>query len=243
MGGSATPDWELWLATCWGGGDDVVGCLPAFVGASNVVLGNNPPFTIQDFLQIFPKFGGTPVTPTATATLGSAVLTSVSVTTGIATGNLVSGVGIPDGATVISVAANAITLSVAATQSNTAITVTVWNNPTVPFAALQAFLYLATASLVQARWLSQWTYAMCLYIAHYATLYAQSDGNQNSTVGQIVSQGISTGIAVAKSVGDVSISYQHIQGIEGFAAFNLTSYGQQLATMAKLLGAGPMLLW
>jgi uncharacterized membrane protein (DUF2068 family) len=74
-------------------------------------------------------------------------------------------------------------------------------------------------------------------------LYARSDGNPSSTIGNIAAQAITTGIQVAKSVGDVNVSYQPIQGIEEWGAWNLTVYGQQLATMAKVIGAGSMLLW
>lgn len=243
MGGSATPNWDLWLDTCWGIDADLIGTLPAFAGASNIVVGTNPPFTIQDFLAIFPKFGGVQLMATATSSLGSTILNSVSTTTGIVAGNLVAGPGIPDGATVVSTSADTITLSVSVTQSNSGFTLTVWNQPTIPFVVLQAFITLASASLVQARWLEQWQMAMCWYVAHFATLYAQSDGNPNSTVGQIAAQGISTGITVSKSVGDVSVSYQPLQGLENWAAWNLTTYGQQLATFAKLIGSGPVLLW
>ena len=114
--------------------------------------------------------------------------------------------------------------------------------PPVPNVVLQAYITLASASLVQARWLEQWPIAMALFVAHFATLYAKSDGNPLSTVGQIAAQGISTGIQVGKSVGDVSVNYQPVTGLEDWGSWNLTSYGQQLATMAKIVGAGPMLL-
>lgn len=60
---------------------------------------------------------------------------------------------------------------------------------------------------------------------------------------QIAAQGLAGGIQTAKSVGDVSVSYQSLASLEDWGAWNLTAYGQQLATMAKVVGAGPMLIY
>jgi hypothetical protein len=60
---------------------------------------------------------------------------------------------------------------------------------------------------------------------------------------QIAAQGLAGGIQTSKSVGDVSVSYQALASLEDWGAWNLTSYGQQLATMARVIGAGPMVLW
>jgi len=84
---------------------------------------------------------------------------------------------------------------------------------------------------------------MALYAAHFLTLYAQADGRLASTAAQAAAQGASTGIAIAKSVGNVSASYQPVGGLERWGQWNLTTYGQQLATLAKIVGLGPMLIW
>ena len=86
--------------------------------------------------------------------------------------------------------------------------------------------------------------AMALFVAHFATLYCQSAGGNDSTAQQIASQGKATGIMVSKSVGDVSASYQAIaDDLAGWAAWKLTIYGQQLATMAKMYGMGGMWIY
>lgn len=98
------------------------------------------------------------------------------------------------------------------------------------------FVNLASASLSQERWQDSWSLGMALFIAHYATLFQQSSTS--------VMAGLSKGVQVSKGAGDVSTSYQAItQGWESWGAFNLTLYGQQLMTMAKVVGAGPMWIW
>ncbi len=64
-----------------------------------------------------------------------------------------------------------------------------------------------------------------------------------STVGQIAAQGLSLGIQTAKSVGDVSVSYQPVTGLEEWGMWTLTLYGTQLAQLAKIIGSGGMLLY
>jgi hypothetical protein len=88
-----------------------------------------------------------------------------------------------------------------------------------------------------------WTVGMGLMVSHFLTLYARSDGNPNSNIGQIAAQGVATGIQVSKAAGDVTVSYQPVQGIEDWGAYNLTTYGQQLATLALGIGAGAVLAW
>lgn len=236
-----TPNWSLWLNTTWGFPDDVI--FGNLFGANNVVLGTNPPFTLQTFFSLYPKFGGATLAQTGGTTLGSAVVTIPS-TTGMAKGNPIAGDGIPDGALIKSVdSSGQVTLNVNATATATGVPLTVWNACPYPILLVAAYLALANASLVERRWLEQWPLGMCLYVAHFLTLYARSDGNPLSGIGQIAAQGISTGIQVAKAVGDVSVSYQPVTGLEDWGAWNLTTYGQELATFAKIVGAGSALYW
>jgi hypothetical protein len=241
----ATPNWDGWLASVWGvdvPGPDF-GCLPPWAGASNIVVGQNPPFTIQDFLPFFPKWGGVPLTPTATTVAGSTAVTLGAANPAIVVGNPLAGAGIPNGALVAGINGTDLTLSIAATASASGVTLAIWNAPIIPFVVLAAYVNLASASLVQARWVEQWTFAVCLYVAHFASLYAKSDGKANATASQAAAQALSTGINVAKSAGDVSVTFQPVGGLERWGQWNLTTYGQQLATMAKLIGAGPMVVW
>jgi hypothetical protein len=60
---------------------------------------------------------------------------------------------------------------------------------------------------------------------------------------QIAAQGLAGGIQTSKSVGDVSVGYQVLTSLESWGAWNLTSYGQQLVSMAKVIGSGPALIY
>ena len=103
-------------------------------------------------------------------------------------------------------------------------------------AVMTMFLNLASASIAQLRWQDSWNFGMALFIAHYATLFQQSSPS--------VAAGLAKGVQVSKSAGDVSVSVQAItSGWESWGAWNLTVYGQQLMTLAKIIGMGPMLVW
>jgi hypothetical protein len=241
-----TPDWSGYLASGpWAGSYDGVD-FSAIIGVvSNIVVGSNPPYTIQDFFQFYPKWGGTPLSvPGATLVAGNEQITlAAAPPAGLAVGNPVAGPNIPDGTTVTAISGETITLSNAPTEPGTGVTLTAWNAPLIPIVVLQLYIALASASLVQGKWLDTWPFAMALYIAHFATLYARSDGNPNSNVGQAAAQGLAFGIQVATSVGDLSVTYEPVPGLEDWGAWNLTTFGQQLATFAKVIGMGPMMLY
>jgi hypothetical protein len=59
----------------------------------------------------------------------------------------------------------------------------------------------------------------------------------------IAAQGLAGGIQTSKSVGDVAVAYAVLEALADWAAWNLTSYGQQLATMARVVGGGMFLIW
>lgn len=235
-----TPAWDLWLASVWGPSYEGLAGPTGFI--SNIVVGNNPAYTVEDFLAFYPKFAGTPLNLTGTTESGSPNITlSAAPSSSIPAGSPISGAGIPDGATVVSVSGTAMVISEDTTASGSGVALTVDSAPLIPLVVLNAYIALASASLAQARWQDTWEVAMGLFVAHFASLYARSDGTPNSTIGQIAAQGISTGIQVSKSVGDISVNYQVVQGLEDWSAWNLTTYGQQLATFAKIIGMGPML--
>jgi hypothetical protein len=226
-----------YLEQAWGWPDEVSGI--GFSGASNIVVGTNPPYSVSDFLNVYPKFGGTPTITTATLTTGSPNVT-VALATGLAAGQLVAAAGIPGGTTILSVAGSVLTLSANATASATNQNVTVFTAPFVSLYVLNMYITLASASLVQARWLERWPLGMALFIAHYASLFMQSDGGVYSTAGQAAIAGLQQGITTSKAVGPVSESMQPLGGLEDWGEWNLTTYGIQLASQAKVVGGGPM---
>ena len=60
---------------------------------------------------------------------------------------------------------------------------------------------------------------------------------------EVAAQGLAGGIQTSKSVGDVSVGYTPLAALEDWGAWNLTIYGQQLATMARVVGMGPALIY
>ncbi|HBS58611.1 MAG TPA: DUF4054 domain-containing protein [Firmicutes bacterium] len=108
------------------------------------------------------------------------------------------------------------------------------------------YIGMADAIVKEARWRRQWKFAMGLFIAHFLTLYLQSLADANSTAAQVVAAGQTRGLVSSKSVGDVSVSYDFstiAQGLDGWAAWNLTTYGMQYATLARMTGKGGMYVW
>ena len=237
---TSTPNWSAWLEQAFGGGGTEF-ALDLFYRSPNLVTGTNPPYTLQDFLAMYPKFGGLPLVVSATTVSGSPNVALTS-STGMKAGNPVSGAGIPNGTFILSVTDSGNIVLTQNASASGAVQITVWNAPPIPFAVVSAYLAMALASLVFNRWQELWTGAVALYVAHFLTLYARSDGNPLSTIGQIAAQGIVTGIQIAKAVGDVSVSYQPVPGLEIWGAWNLTTYGQQLVTFAKFVGSESALI-
>ncbi|TWH46338.1 DUF4054 domain-containing protein [Sporomusa sp. KB1] len=111
---------------------------------------------------------------------------------------------------------------------------------------IEMYIELADAVVKESRWRKRWKFAMGLFIAHFLTLYLQSFVDANSTAAQVVAAGQARGLMTSKSVGDVSVSYDFstiAQGLDGWAAWNLTTFGQQYATLARIVGKGGMYVW
>lgn len=113
----------------------------------------------------------------------------------------------------------------------------------VPVPVLTMYIALASACLSQARWGAQWQFGMALFIAHYCTLYLQSEGQAGTTAGQVAASGLAKGIAISQSVGDVSVSYEPVtRDFGSWGAWQATTYGAQLITIAKIVGWGIMVI-
>lgn len=107
---------------------------------------------------------------------------------------------------------------------------------------LQHFVNLAHSIVKEARWHDMWKEAMRLFIAHCVAIYLQTP-QDDADPAILANAGKVQGAATSKAVGGVSISYDVTQAtsdLTGWAAFKLTSYGTQYATLAKLVGIGGM---
>lgn len=255
------PSIDALLAQWWGGS-----AVDAFFSfspgqASNMVFGGNPPYQLSDFLAVYPKFGNFPQS-IAQYTLGSqgsgyALSDTIAPVEADASGALiqvtaVDGSGHIIGSTLVrpgtgyslTTAAVATTTSASGTGATVNITQIAPGTLVAPMIVMQMYINLALASLQKNKWLDYWQVAMSLFVAHFLTLYLLSDGNKLSTPGQIAQTGLARGIAVSKAAGDVNVSYETIVGdLEGFASWNRTEYGQQLATFATIIGMGPMYIY
>lgn len=108
---------------------------------------------------------------------------------------------------------------------------------------LTHFIDMANASIKEARWMGLWKEGMRLFIAHFVTLYIEAP-EEGATRQQLVSAGRLQGNVTSKSVGSVSVGYdnagQATQDLDGWAAWKLTVYGVQFASLARMMGKGSM---
>jgi hypothetical protein len=330
------PNFEALLENFWGAGQEFwsSGLSMQFQGATNLVYDRcgKPPYYLDDFLAFYPKFFGLPTAVSGcAATAGSTTITVTGLLSGLGRGQFLQGAGVlPSGSVITGLTANGFTVNCPAVADNGNATFQVYEQPPVPTAMIQLYLNLARSSLQWKQWREQWQIAMGWFIAHYCTLWAQSEATevlsqlltaihgeepvgdvpgtvytlsavppggalQSLTVNgmfqppsgpnaaytlngltitftsptpdgasiyatwpvqtqqfsaiapisasAIAAQGLAGGIQTSKSVGDVSVGYQVLESLKDFGQWNLTSYGQQLATAAKVIGPGSMIIW
>ncbi|WP_217368957.1 DUF4054 domain-containing protein [Brevibacillus sp. HB1.4B] len=116
----------------------------------------------------------------------------------------------------------------------------------IPQEIVQMYIDLANACILEARWNAYWKVAMGWFIAHFLTLYAQGTADPNSGAAGVLKAGESRGLITSKSVGDVSVSRDYsflANDLDGWAAWKLTTFGQQLATIGKIVGKGGMYVY
>ncbi|GAB6170554.1 hypothetical protein JCM15765_03870 [Paradesulfitobacterium aromaticivorans] len=119
-------------------------------------------------------------------------------------------------------------------------------NYVVPTTILQMFINLANASLQESRYHDAWALCMGYFVAHFATLWLQGTVNAGSSAAQVLAAGKAQGLDTSESVGDVSVSTDYsaiANDLNGWAAWKLTIYGTQLATIGKLVSRGGMMVW
>lgn len=114
----------------------------------------------------------------------------------------------------------------------------------VPDSMMNVFIKMCNDAVSRERWGEMWRLAAGLYVAHYVTMWLKSNrGNKtgSSSAEVVADSGSLTGIVNSASLGDASISYDTgaiTAGTELWGQWNQTSYGQQFASMAKLVAIG-----
>lgn len=119
-------------------------------------------------------------------------------------------------------------------------------DPPVPAAFLSMILERANDSIQEARWHKSRRFAVCLYVAHHCTLYLKTAVDSETVDPAVIAgKGESKGAVMSKSVGQISVSYGTTEGssdLAGFGSLKDTVYGQQLASLARMVGAGMMVI-
>ena len=108
----------------------------------------------------------------------------------------------------------------------------------IPDEVMNLFIAMANKSIKYDRYKTMWKYLMCLYIAHFLTLYLKTqEGNPGAR--NALKNSVPIGIASSKSVDGLSISYDFMgvaEDFRGYGTWKLTIYGQQLVTLTKPYG-------
>jgi hypothetical protein len=169
------PNFDLWLQTAWGAENSFFSTC-GMGGSVGFVFGQNPPYYLDDFLSIYPKFFGVVTTLSgASIAAGSPTITLAS-TLGLSYGQFLQSPGnFPKGTVITAIGSGTITINNNALVTTATAVLQVYEAPPVPTAVIQIYINLALASLVQARWQDAWYIAIAWYVAHYLTLYAKSD--------------------------------------------------------------------
>ena len=115
----------------------------------------------------------------------------------------------------------------------------------LPDAALDMYVDLGLSCVNYKRFNRMWKAAIGLFIAHFCTLYLQSMQPEGTDASQVLASASSAGMVTSESADGVSYSRDGsaLNDMNGWAAFKMTTFGVQFATMAKLVGRGGMYVW
>lgn len=111
----------------------------------------------------------------------------------------------------------------------------------VPSSVMTTFLNMCNDIVSPDRWGESWRYAAGLFVAHYATLYLQTIQNSpegSTRMDQASASGQMFGVVNSASLGDASVSYDTSIATNlttNWGQWNLTAYGQQYASLAKMM--------
>lgn len=157
--------------------------------ASGIAQGGNPPYPIDFFLAMHPKFFGMPTQVFGCSTVNGSNIITISSANGLSVGQFFQAPGMPASSIITALTSTTITASTSATADQTNVTLSVYAAMPIPLLVIQCYLNLAYASLMQSRWCEAWLLAMGWYIAHYCTLYAKSDASQITAILQTAIHG------------------------------------------------------
>ncbi|MBS6644541.1 MAG: DUF4054 domain-containing protein [Clostridiaceae bacterium] len=111
----------------------------------------------------------------------------------------------------------------------------------VPDGILELFITNANQSILPSRYCEMWRYAAGLYVAHFSTLYLKTYADGSASVAQAAAKGQQTGLVSEAGMGDTTIKYDNeavTAAMAKWGSWNATQYGQQLISMARMIGMG-----
>lgn len=114
----------------------------------------------------------------------------------------------------------------------------------VPDSIMSVFIQMVNSTVSPDRWGEAWRLGAGLFVAHYVTMYLrQNKGNTDgsTTASQAADSGALLGIVSSASLGDASVSYDTssaTQATQNWGQWNLTTYGQQYASLARVFVIG-----
>lgn len=173
------PSFNAWIQTAWGSGASYEVVCNEFYGASNFVFGQNPPYYLDNFKSVYPKFFGLPTALSGCGTTEGSAVVTVPSTNGLDYGQFAQAFGLlPQGSIIIDIGVDSVTFNTSATVTNANATLNIYEASPIPNGVILMYLRLAYESLVHKRWQGEWWVAMGLFIAHYLSLYAQTDASE-----------------------------------------------------------------
>jgi hypothetical protein len=116
----------------------------------------------------------------------------------------------------------------------------------LPDVVLSSFLELGQACVSKQRFGKMWQLSIGLFIAHFCTLYLQNAAEPGTEAADVLNAAQAAGVVTSESADGVSYSMDTStlsQDLAGWAAFKMTAFGSQFATIAKLVGKGGMYIW
>ena len=116
----------------------------------------------------------------------------------------------------------------------------------LPDVVLNSFLELGQACVSKQRFGKMWQLSIGLFVAHFCTLYLQSMADAGSEAADVLNAAQTAGVITSESADGISYSMDASSSssdLAGWAAFKLTTFGVQFATIAKLVGKGGMYIW
>ncbi len=115
----------------------------------------------------------------------------------------------------------------------------------MPPEVLELMLQQANDTVLESRWHARWKLGVCLYAAHLLTLWLKTATPDGADDAAVAAAGQSRGTVTSKSVGGISVSYGASEAtgdLTGYGSLKDTVYGQQFASMARLVGRGMMVV-